>query len=61
MGLNITVMSYRGRLAFGIVADRDQVPDTWMLVEWLAEALEELRSGVRPAEQENVAGAREDA
>jgi diacylglycerol O-acyltransferase len=60
MGLNITFMSYRGRLAFGIVADRDQVPDIWMLAEWLAEALEELRSGMRPAEQENVAGARED-
>jgi diacylglycerol O-acyltransferase / wax synthase len=54
-------MSYRGRLAFGIVADRDQVPDIWMLVEWLAEALQELRSGVRPAEQENVAGGRENA
>lgn len=61
MGLNITFMSYRGRLAFGIAADRDQVPDIWMLAEWLTEALEELRSGMRPAEQENVAGAREDA
>ena len=27
MGLNITVMSYCGHLDFGIVADRDQMPD----------------------------------
>ena len=27
MGLNITVMSYRGSLDFGIVADREQMPD----------------------------------
>src|SRR3954452_9446742 len=27
MGLNITVMSYNGRMDYGIVADRDQMPD----------------------------------
>ena len=27
MGLNITVMSYMGHMDFGIVADRDQMPD----------------------------------
>ena len=27
MGLNITVMSYCGHMDFGIVADRDQMPD----------------------------------
>ena len=43
MGLNITVMSYLGKLDFGIVADRDQVPDAWSLMGWLDEALEELR------------------
>jgi diacylglycerol O-acyltransferase / wax synthase len=43
MGLNITVMSYCGSLDFGIVADREQMPDVWSLPEWLAEALEELR------------------
>jgi diacylglycerol O-acyltransferase / wax synthase len=43
MGLNITVMSYRGHLDFGIVADRDQMPDLWKLIDWLGEALEELR------------------
>jgi diacylglycerol O-acyltransferase / wax synthase len=43
MGLNITVMSYYGNLNFGIVADRDQVPDVWSLMTWLGDSLEELR------------------
>jgi WS/DGAT/MGAT family acyltransferase len=43
MGLNITVMSYRGSLDFGIVADREQMPDLWSLLDALREALEELR------------------
>jgi diacylglycerol O-acyltransferase / wax synthase len=52
MGLNITVMSYCGHMDFGIVADRDQMPDVWCLIDWLAEELEELklerrRRGVR--------------
>jgi WS/DGAT/MGAT family acyltransferase len=42
MGLNITVMSYRGQLNFGIVADREQMPDVWSLIEWLGEAADEL-------------------
>jgi len=45
MGLNITVMSYCGHLDFGIVADRDQMPDVWELIGWLGEALDELRPG----------------
>jgi hypothetical protein len=47
MGLNITVMSYCGRLDFGIVADREQMPDVWSLSEWLTEALEDLRPAER--------------
>jgi hypothetical protein len=47
MGLNITVMSYCGKLDFGIVADRDQVPDVWSLIGWLGDALEELRPPAR--------------
>jgi diacylglycerol O-acyltransferase len=43
MGLNITVMSYCGRMDFGIVADREQMPDVWCLIEWLDEELEALR------------------
>ena len=43
MGLNITVMSYLGALDFGIVADREQMPDLWKLMGWLPEALDELK------------------
>jgi diacylglycerol O-acyltransferase / wax synthase len=43
MGLNITVMSYCGQLNFGIIADREQMPDVWSLTDWLQEALDELR------------------
>lgn len=44
MGLNITVMSYMGNLDFGIVADRDQMPDLWCLLEWLEDELEDLKA-----------------
>jgi WS/DGAT/MGAT family acyltransferase len=43
MGLNITCMSYRGHIDFGLVADREQMPDLWRLLGWLSEALEELK------------------
>jgi len=43
MGLNITVMSYRGRMDFGIVADRDQMSDVWGLIDWLGDELEALK------------------
>lgn len=33
VGLNITVHSYEDRLDFGLVADRDLVPDLWELVD----------------------------
>jgi WS/DGAT/MGAT family acyltransferase len=49
MGLNITVMSYCGHLDFGIVADRDQIPDLWSLIGWLQDSLEELRPKRRRA------------
>ena len=42
MGLNITVMSYDGHLDFGIVADREQMPDLWGVVDWLADELTDL-------------------
>jgi diacylglycerol O-acyltransferase / wax synthase len=45
MGLNITVMSYRGHLDFGILADRDQMPDVWKLIDWLRDGLDELDPG----------------
>ena len=43
MGLNITVMSYCGTMDFGLVADRDQMPDLELLMGWLDDALEELQ------------------
>ena len=43
MGLNITVMSYNGRMDYGIVADRDQMPDVWKLLDWLQEELDALK------------------
>lgn len=42
MGLNITVMSYNGRMNYGIVADRDQMPDVGLLMDWLQVELELL-------------------
>jgi WS/DGAT/MGAT family acyltransferase len=41
-GINITVFSYAGRLDFGIIADRDMVPDVWDLIDYLGDALAEL-------------------
>ena len=46
VGLNITVMSYLDHLDFGIVADRDQVADTWALMDRLAHSLQELTEAV---------------
>jgi diacylglycerol O-acyltransferase len=31
-GLNITVMSYRDSMDFGLIADRDQIPEIWDLI-----------------------------
>jgi diacylglycerol O-acyltransferase / wax synthase len=42
VGLNITVMSYRDHLDFGLVADREQVDDLWSMLEGLRRALAEL-------------------
>jgi diacylglycerol O-acyltransferase len=47
VGLNITVMSYLDHLDFGIVADRDQVPDVWSLLHRAGRALDELEAAVR--------------
>ena len=51
VGLNMTVMSYRDHVDFGIVADREQVDEIWSLMDRTAAALEELESvicGGRP-------------
>jgi len=42
VGLNMTVMSYLDHMDFGVVADRDQIDDTWALMHGTQRALEEL-------------------
>jgi len=42
MGLNITVMSYMGHMDFGLVADRDQMPDVDTLMDYMREELKAL-------------------
>jgi WS/DGAT/MGAT family acyltransferase len=44
LGLNITLFSYCGQIDFGIVSDREQMPDVWRLIDWLREELEELQA-----------------
>jgi diacylglycerol O-acyltransferase / wax synthase len=44
LGLNITVMSYAGHLDVGILADREQMPDLWTLLDGLEKALAELEA-----------------
>jgi diacylglycerol O-acyltransferase / wax synthase len=41
-GLNMTVQSYNGNLDFGFIADRELVPDVWLLTELLQESMDEL-------------------
>ena len=43
LGLNITLFSYRDKLEFGIVGDRELIDDPWPLLEALGKALAELR------------------
>jgi hypothetical protein len=42
VGLNITVVSYKSRVDFGIVGDRDQIDDAWAFLEGARHALGEL-------------------
>jgi WS/DGAT/MGAT family acyltransferase len=48
IGLNLTVQSYNGQLDYGFVADRDLVPDLWILVDLLHESMEELHLCAQP-------------
>ena len=48
VGLNMTVMSYKDNVDFGVVADRDQIEDVWPLVESVKTALAELEKAVLP-------------
>jgi diacylglycerol O-acyltransferase / wax synthase len=44
VGLNMTVMSYRDHVDFGIITDRDQIDDAWALMDGTAAALDELET-----------------
>jgi hypothetical protein len=42
VGLNMTVMSYRDHVDFGLVGDRNLMGDVWPLMEGLERSLDEL-------------------
>ncbi len=42
VGLNITVHSYADRMDFGLIADRDLIPDLWHLVDLHIDEIERL-------------------
>jgi hypothetical protein len=48
VGLNITVFSYEDRVDFGLVADRELIPDLDRMTDSLADALTELREAAHP-------------
>jgi diacylglycerol O-acyltransferase / wax synthase len=48
VGLNITVVSYKDRVDFGIVGDREQIDDAWSFLEGAAHALQELENLKQP-------------
>jgi diacylglycerol O-acyltransferase / wax synthase len=48
VGLNITVMSYRDHVDFGIVGDRDQIADVWPLLDAATHAVDELEARLCP-------------
>ncbi len=52
VGLNITVMSYRDKVDFGIVVDRDMVDEAWSFADSMSEALDDLKAAVLPKERE---------
>ena len=45
VGLNMTVMSYRDHVDFGIIADRDQVDDVWSLMDGTRSGARRARDG----------------
>ena len=61
VGLNITAMSYRDHIDFGIVADHDQVDDAWSLMESIEASLDEVERAIygtkRPKRAAGSAGA----
>jgi WS/DGAT/MGAT family acyltransferase len=58
VGLNMTVMSYRDDLDFGIIADQGQISDAWPIMEHLREALTELQTVLGHAARPKVSASR---
>jgi diacylglycerol O-acyltransferase len=46
VGMNLSVTSLAGKLDFGLIADRDLVPDLWDLADTIPVALAELHAAV---------------
>ena len=44
IGLNITVWSYAGNFNVCIMADAEVVPDGWVLIDYITDALDEYRA-----------------
>jgi WS/DGAT/MGAT family acyltransferase len=63
VGLNITVQSYNGNLDFGLVACRELMPDVWDVMDYLRDALDELKEAAKASQepQEEAAGATDQA
>ena len=49
VGLNITVMSYRDSMDFGLIADRDQIPELWELIDALKRDLAAIEEAATAA------------
>ncbi|HEV2360980.1 MAG TPA: WS/DGAT domain-containing protein, partial [Acidimicrobiales bacterium] len=58
VGLNITVMSYLGRVYFGLVACRETVPDVAEIPRMMEASLAELLEAMGPRKVTNIASKR---
>jgi diacylglycerol O-acyltransferase len=54
-GLNITVMSYGGKMFFGLISDRDLVPDLDAMAGYLVDELQTLLALVAPGSSSDTA------
>jgi diacylglycerol O-acyltransferase len=56
VGLNMTVMSYLDHMDFGVVADRDQIPDVWPLVRAAQREVDRLAAKVGIVQEADTGG-----
>ena len=56
-GLAIAIMSYNGKIDFGLLADFDAMPDLDEITEYLEESLDELKAAARRAAEEQASPA----